>query len=141
MELVSRRPAFPFLRASLIGAYSGIIMQGALAMSAEPEFDWSEVWAIPIIVVVYGLIALPFVSLGLFLFGLPARRIFHSQRRHWWIGLVAGIAGGIAGKLVFYAIDQFLFFGLYRLWETGRFDLGVLYGAPTGIAWWWLNRR
>jgi hypothetical protein len=141
MDQVSRRPAFAFIGASLIGAYSGIVMQSVTAWSAEPRLDWSEAWAIPLIIAVYGLIALPFVSLGLLLFGLPAARVFHLKRGHWWIGLIAGIAGAIAGKAVFYAIDQLLFLGHYELWETGRSDLGVLYGAPTGVAWWWLKRR
>ncbi|GAA0748546.1 MULTISPECIES: hypothetical protein [Sphingomonas] len=137
MEKLSRRS---FLAASLIGAYSGIIMQCALAWSDEPQFKWSEAWAIPLIVAVYGFLALPFVSLGLLLFGVPAARALHAQRDQWWIGLVAGVVGAVAGKLVFYAIDHLLFFGYYRLWEVGRSDLGILYGVPTGLSWWWLQR-
>lgn len=127
--------------AALIGAYAGITLQGALAWSFDPHgLSWSEAWAIPLILAVYGLIALPFVAFGLAIFGIPAARLLHRWRDRPWMGAVAAISGALAGKLLFYGIAQLAFLGTYRLWAIEPVDLGLCYGMPTGLAWWWFAR-
>jgi hypothetical protein len=135
-------PLPPFLMAALIGAYAGILLQLVLAASfaglGAP--DWSEIWAIPILLFWYGLIALPFVSFGLAIFGIPAARLLHRWRRRPWMGVVAAISGALAGKLLFYGIAQLSFHGSYEFWTLEPVDLGLCYGIPTGLAWWWFKR-
>jgi hypothetical protein len=142
-----RDPAHPrrlpaFLSAALTGAYAGIALQCLLAWSSEPDgLDWSDAGAMVPIVAIYGLIALPFVALGLFVFGIPAARLLRRWRDRPWMGLVAAVCGTLAGKLAYHAIDRLLFFGAYRPWTIERVDLGLCYGVPAGLAWWWFNRR
>lgn len=134
-------PLPPFLTAGLIGAYAGIVLQSTIAWWAEwRDFDWSEAWQIPLLLAIYGLFALPFVCLGLAVFGIPAARLLHRWRARPWMGLVAAACGALAGKLAYYVIDHTLFFGVYRFW-TIEPDLGLCYGIPTGLAWWWCKRH
>ena len=42
---------------------------------------------------------------------------------------------------MFFIIDHVLFLGLYDLGKISLNDPGVIYGVPTGIAWWILHRR
>lgn len=95
---------------------------------------------VPLMIAVYGLGVLPFVSSGLFVFGLPAARLLHGQRQRWWMGIVAGLAGALAGKATFYAISELLLGGFYKPFDISLQDFGLLYGIPTGLAWWWLKR-
>ena len=124
----------------VIGAYAGVTLQ-MLAATSEGGFNFSEAWAIPIIILVYGLFALPFVALGLALFSLPATRLLRRSAERWWTGVIAALWGGVAGKLTCYAVDHLPFLGLYRIVELRIFDLGLIYGVPTGLAWWLLCRR
>ncbi len=141
------RPAHPrrlpaFLSAALTGAYAGIALQCLLAWSSEPNGpDWPDAGAMVLMLAIYGLIALPFVALGLLVFGIPAARLFHRWRGRAWMGLVAALCGALAGKLAYHAIDRLLFFGTYRPWAIEHVDLGLCYGVPAGLAWWWFNRR
>jgi hypothetical protein len=138
----AKRRLPPFLGASLIGAYSGIILQCLLAWSKEyNHLDWSEAWAIPIVIAIYGFIALPFVSLALLVFGVPAAWLLSSYRKELWVGVLSVVSGALFGKVVFFAIDHFLFVGFYNPWSVTITDMGVLYGLPTGLAWWWLRRE
>ncbi|HWU95971.1 MAG TPA: hypothetical protein VN029_10260 [Sphingomonas sp.] len=126
--------------AALIGAYVGIILQLGLAawFSGLPVPDWSEALEIPVLIFWYGLIALPFVSFGLAIFGIPAARLLHRWRHRPWMGIVAAISGALAGKLLFYGIAQLSFHGSHEFWA---FDpIGLCYGMPTGLAWWWFKR-
>lgn len=123
------------------GAYAGIILQ-ILATTLGTTIDPSEFWGmLPIVVLSYGLFALPFVALGLALFGLPVAGLLRRRARGWWVGVLAVVWGGLAGKLMFYAIDHLMFFGPYDPREVMLIDLGVIYGVPTGLAWWLFCRR
>ena len=125
---------------AIIGAYAGVALHIALAAWREP-FPVSEWRFVPLLAVFYGLLALPFVALGLAVFGLPATALLRPRANDWWVGLIAASWGTMAGKLTFFAIDHLLFFGLYDIGKVAFFDLGVIYGAPTGLAWWALFRR
>lgn len=127
------------LRAALMGSFAGITIQ-LLAMATSQPFDWSEIWALPVLLAFYALFALPFVCFGLLLFGMPLARLLHPCRGRLWVGLFAAIAGALGGKLLFLVVDHSLFFGRYQFWEFGWGDLGVFYGVPTGLAYWWVHR-
>ena len=124
----------------LIGAYAGLILQFLLASRGQPV-DPSELWVLPFGLAIYGLLAIPFVASGLIVFGLPLTPLLKKHARRWWVGLIAVIWGALAGKLHFYAIDHLLFFGYYEFAKIEILDMGVIYGVPTGIAWWLLYRR
>ena len=127
-------------KAGLVGAYTGMSLQGLIAWAGMAEFDRSEIWMIPVIIVICGTVAVPFVCLGLVIFGLPADRLLHRYRRRGWVGLVAVVSGAIAGKLFYLVVDRLLFFGLYEPLRSGVMDFGVLYGVPSGVAFWWFRR-
>ena len=124
----------------LVGAFGGITLQSLVALADQPP-PMSEWWAIPVIIVGYGLLAIPFVALGLAIFGLPVTRLLRSEAQSWWLGIVAAVWGAVAGKLMFYAIDHLIFMGFYDFREVALTDLGILYGVPTGLAWWAFYRR
>jgi hypothetical protein len=103
--------------------------------------DRSEFWAIPVLLLAYGALALPFVALGLAVFGLPATHLLRRRAQEWWVGLFAALWGAVAGKIAFYAMEQLMFFGGYDPWRITVYDLGIIYGVPTALAWWLLCRR
>lgn len=123
-----------------IGAYAGIIFQMAITTWSEPVVA-HELWAIPVVLVVYGLLAVPFVAVGLALLGLPVTVMLRRRARDRWVGALAAVWGCLAGKLTFFVVDHFLFFGLYDILKVSFLDVGVMYGLPTGLAWWTLKRR
>ncbi len=57
------------------------------------------------------------------------------------MGVVAALWGCAAGKLMFLMIDRVLFFSSYELMELSIKDMGIIFGLPTGLAWWVLYRR
>jgi hypothetical protein len=123
-----------------IGAYLGVTLQMVVTYWGKP-FDRTELWAIPVILLGYGTLAVPFVALGLTLFGLPATGLLRRLAQEWWVGVVAALWGAVAGKLMYFGIDHLMFFGSYNIIELRLLDLGVMYGLPTGFAWWTLHRR
>jgi hypothetical protein len=135
-----RRRTNAFVLSVLVGAFAGITLQSLVTLADEPP-PLAEWWAIPVIIFGYGILAVPFVALGLAIFGLPATRLLRSEAQSWWLGIVAAIWGAVAGKLMFYAIDHLIFMGFYDFGKVALTDLGVLYGVPTGLAWWAFRRR
>jgi hypothetical protein len=129
-----------FWASVFIGAYAGVSLQMAITFWGEPV-DPAERWTIPVLLIGYGLFAVPFVALGLALLGLPVARSLGRLPHHWWVGVIAALWSCVAGKLMFYAIDHLLFFGLYDITQVSLLDMGVIYGLPTGLAWWALHRR
>jgi len=129
-----------FWLSAVAGGYGGIFLQTAIVLLYEPV-DFSELWATPVIILVYGLIALPFTALGIALFGLPVANVLLSKAEKWWIGLVAILWGAASGKLMFWAVDHFLFMGFYQFWKIQLLDMGLIYGIPTALAFWLLLRR
>jgi hypothetical protein len=123
-----------------IGAYVGITLQMVVTNWVEPV-DPSELWAIPVLLLVYGILAVPFVAIGLALFGLPVTAMLRRKAKDWWMVAVAAIWGSLAGKFMYYAVDHLLFLGHYDILMVSFFDMGVIYGLPTGLAWWALYRR
>ncbi len=123
-----------------IGAYTGVTLQFLLASWYEP-IDFSELWAIPLILIIYGLFAVPFVALGLAIFGLPLTHLLYRSARKSWVGAIAILWSAVAGKLLFFAVDHLMFFGQYEIAKIQLLDMGIIYGLPTGVAWWLLRRR
>jgi len=88
------------------------------------------------------LASLPYVGLGLALFGLPATWLLRRYILKPWFGLIAAAWGGVAGSISYYWYDYASYGGTNELAElTGIQDIGPLYGVPTGVAWWLLCRR
>nr|WP_315049705.1 hypothetical protein [uncultured Brevundimonas sp.] len=96
---------------------------------------------VPLLLLAVSAVALPFVAAGLIVFGLPATLALRRHAMAPWIALVAALWGAIAGKIVFALINNLLFFGLNNPPVFSLNDIGVFYGAPTGVAWWWLQSR
>ena len=140
MDGGSGRYGRAFALSVLIGAYLGILTQMLVTLWGEP-IQRSDLWALPVILLVYGLLALPFVALGLALFGLPATLLLRRRAQEWWIGPIAALWGAMAGKLTFYVMDQQVFLGAYDVWKVSIYDGGIIYGVPTALAWWLLYRR
>lgn len=124
----------------LIGAFGGISLH-LLVTALDAPIDVSELWAVPVLILVYGLFALPFVAVGLALFGLPVTALLRGRAQAWWVGLIAALWGTVAGKLMFYVIDSVLFFGSYKFLHISLTDLGIIFGVPTASAWWLLHCR
>ena len=141
IDFVQRLKVHPFRNTVWIGAYCGVSLQMLTASATETRFLWNELWALPAVLAAYGLTAMPFVAIGLAVFGLPATAFLKPYRNRVWVGLVAVIWGAITGKLFYLGIDQLIFFGYYEFSSPSLSDLGLLYGMPTGVAWWWLKRE
>ena len=124
----------------LVGAYAGVILNMLIAMASD-GFPWQDLWSVPIIIFFYGLISAPFVAIGLAIFGIPAAHLLDRFSGRWWVGCVAILLGGLAGKILFFAVDHAIFFGYYDIRKIELRDFGILYGAPSGFAWWAFNRR
>ena len=130
-----------FLLSVAVGSFSGVALGLVLASLAYPAQAAQELWAIPLLVLVYGGLAFPFVTIGLAIFGLPMTALL---REHWdkpWAGIVALLWGAVAGKMMWLAVDSLLFLGVYKITNISADDPGVLYGVPTAIAWWLLRRK
>ena len=123
-----------------VGGFAGVTLQLIMTTWREPV-DASKLWVIPAIILAYGSFALPFVAVGLAIFGLPAAGLLRRNAQDWWVGLIAASWGAIAGKLMFYAIDHLIFFGFYDIRKVSLLDMGLIYGVPTGLAWWGFYRR
>lgn len=129
-----------FWRSAITGAFFGTVLQILLAVWGEPV-DKSEWWGLPLIILAYSLFAVPFVALGLAVFALPVTRMFRGYEREWWIIILAVTWGGAAGKVMFFAIDHIMFFGYYDIYKIELHDIGVIFGTPTGLSWWFFYRR
>ncbi|WP_458093506.1 hypothetical protein [Roseomonas sp. WA12] len=132
------RTSHAFWLSSMAGAYAGITVQSLFKMGGVP---FAELWIIPALILGYGTLSIPFVALGLLVFGLPLTPLLRRYADRWWVGVLALLWGALAGRIVFYAIDHGLFSGHYRLGSLRVFDMGIIYGVPTALAWWLLQCR
>ncbi len=89
----------------------------------------------------YGIFALPFVGLGILLFGVPIRTAIGAQIREKWGAAIALLWGGIAGKLTFFAMQELLFSGGGMLLHASWNDFGIIFGTVSGAAYWYFARR
>lgn len=129
-----------FWRSAFTGALFGTVLQILLAVWGEPV-DKLELWGLPLIILAYSLFAVPFVALGLAVFALPVTPLLRGYEREWWVLILAATLGGAAGKAMFFAIDHVMFFGYYDISKIDLHDIGVIFGTPTGLAWWFFYRR
>lgn len=116
----------------LTGAFAGTAL---LTLQAVDRSSLSELWAIPVIIVAYSVFALPIVALGLVVFGLPVTALLKSKLDEWWVWAIAALWGALSGKLMLWLM------GSYNIASDSVVDIGVLYGLPTGLAWWSFYRR
>lgn len=67
-----------------IGAYVGFTL--SLVVGSWQELvrpDPSELWTLPWLIFVYGLFAVPFVAVGLGVFGLPVTALLRRRANEW----------------------------------------------------------
>lgn len=55
--------------------------------------------------------------------------------------VLAFLAGGLAGRVMYHLVDHVVFFGFDELWSWRLADYGLLIGAPTGLIWFFRARR
>jgi len=128
-----------FLQAVLIGACSGPTLM-LIPAFWHRGIVLSEAWRMLLVIPMIGLIAVPFVAIGLALFGLPLTWLLRKQAQKRWVGALAAGWSAFSGMLLFYAIDRLLLdFGQPGDVRFG--SVGAIFGLPTGLAWWLLERR
>lgn len=124
-----------FGSSALLGSVAGAIITAAASGLPNTSAEW--IGAL-IIVILVTLFALPFVAVGLAIFGLPAMMLLSANARRWWVGVLAVGWGAIAGKLMFSGVDRMLRF---NGWFLGVSEPGIVFGVPTALAGWLMMRR
>ncbi|NML95223.1 hypothetical protein [Novosphingobium olei] len=91
----------PLVKGAIFGSYAGCLILIAsieLREGVWPDF-LPELWALPIILLIYGGIASIFAAFGLIVFGMPIALVFGRRATAWpFLPLVIGWAG-LAGHL------------------------------------------
>ena len=87
------------------------------------------------------LLSLPYVGVGLTLFGLPVTWWLHRYVRKPWFGLLAAGWGGVAGSVTYHWFNRGRSGEDELGWIAGIQYIGALYGVITGLAWWLIYRR
>lgn len=132
-----------YLKSVAVGSFGGICLQLLISVWLDPPpiENAFEFLLLPYLIFTYGLVAMPFVAIGLGVFGIPARRLLHRKANSWWLGWLALALGAIAGKLIFYGIDHTIFSGSYSLLALDPLDIGPIYGTVTAVAFWHYSKR
>ena len=128
-----------FIKASLVGAFAPLSVWTVYVFIAGG--DWSEAWSLPVLIIAYGVLQLPFVALGLAIFGLPARIILRRVELSPLVAPVAFLWGAVAGKLAFAALKRAMGFGYAPIASLSFADPGIWIGGTTGLAYWWVEHR
>jgi hypothetical protein len=133
-----RQSGIALLLSILIGALCGVL----IILLSDPPTRIDEIPGFFIILFWATVFSLPYVGMGLILLGLPATWLLHRYLLEPWFGLIAATWGGVAGSLVYYWYNSVQRGGSNELAElTGIQQLGLVYGVPTGLAWWLFYRR
>lgn len=133
--LAWRRQAQPFGLAVLLGSVAGATIVAASIFGLPDSGEWIGAVLVTALV---ALMALPFVALGLGIFGVPLTTLLDRRAYRWWGGTIAVLLGAIVGKLMFLVMDT-----LFRFngWFPGVSEPGIAFGAPTAFAWWLIMRN
>lgn len=136
-------PLGAIAKAAVMGAYFGTAIE--LATIALIEFRsgeelWADFWSVPLLILAYGTLAIPFTALGLCCFGLPLGRLLRPLLSYRWSAVIAAIAGALCGQ-VFWWLFAGLLWG--RVTQSSFWDaaIGAAWGLPTGFAYWFFERR
>ncbi len=124
-----------FALSAMLGSVAGAIITAAIAFGLPETKAWLGVL---IAVILITFLALPFVALGLAIFGIPAMMLLSGNAHRWWVGVLAIVWGGGAGKLMFLGLDSLLKF---NGWFLGVSEPGIAFGVPTALASWLMMRR
>ncbi|WP_338663633.1 hypothetical protein VQH23_00390 [Pararoseomonas sp. SCSIO 73927] len=127
--------------AALIGAYGGTLLHTlwSLLRPGTPA-EAQDLLLLPPVVLGLGSLALPFVLVGLLVFGLPLLPALRPNAHRPWVGVVAVLWGAAAGKLLFAAAEVLMMSRDFDPLRLGSPDMGLCYGASAALAWWWLER-
>lgn len=102
----------------------------------------SELWAVPVTIIVYGtIVGFPIAFAGLLMLGLPLALTLGRWADRPWMPFMAFFGGALAGRVTYHLVDHAIFFGIDHLWSWRLADYGVLIGAPTGFIWFLFARR
>lgn len=129
-----------FIRSVLAGAYAGITIQSAVVYALNP-IPLQDLWILPVLIIVYGMISVPFVAAGLAVFGLPLTQPLRRYADHWWVAIIAALWGAVSGEIVYTFIDNVIFGANWQFGTISPQSLGPIYGVPTALAWWVFRRR
>lgn len=118
---------------------SALWIVGSVAFAFVVAGSPAELWAIPVLILVYWVVSWPFFAFGIVIGGLPLAWLF--QRWGWWWGwaAIAPIVGTIAGSQLLNAIA----IGDTAAWTSpgAFFSLaGLATGSPAGLIFWWYAR-
>lgn len=90
-------------------------------------------------IIIYGSFGLPFVTVGLTIFGIPAASIFKGCADKWWVTVIAILSGAFFGRLMYLAVC--LYFGASFALNSPELDLGTIFGVSSAVAWLVIYRR
>jgi hypothetical protein len=136
MNLAIRRVAV-FLLSAVSGAVCGTLIV---------IFSWGEPLRVedlsfyPMALFWGAFLSFPYVGAGLALLGLPVTWLLHRHAERPWFGLLAAIWGGVAGYVTHLLFNRGRTGEDELGWIAGIEHIGVIYGVPTGLAWWLLYR-
>jgi hypothetical protein len=119
---------------ALLGSLAGATITAFAVFGLEAK-AWLGALTVVFLVTI---LALPFVALGLAIFGLPAMMLLSRSAHRWWVGALAIVWGAGAGKLMFLGLDSLLKF---NGWFLGVSEPGIAFGVPTALASWVFMRR
>jgi hypothetical protein len=126
--------------AALFGSWTGMAAFGAVSFWQDPPKP-SELWSVPLVVVVYGTIfGFPLALLGLAAVGLPLALMLRNWAERAWMPVIAVTVGALGGRFLYYAVDHTVFFGVddFTHWID---NYGFLIGTTTSYFWLVFARR
>lgn len=127
-----------FLLSAVVGALSGVVL--IILLWNDPV--GAEHASFYLVALFWGtLLSIPYVAAGLAAFGLPVTWWLDRHVRSPWFGLLAAVWGGAAGLITHHLFNQGRTGEDALGWLAGIEHLGIVYGVPTGIAWWLLYAR
>lgn len=130
----------PIIMGAIFGSYLGLLLWSVVLVVRDAMPD-GPVWALPLLMLVYGAFIVPVSAMGLLIFGLPAARAVEGEFRAPWLPLAALLMGAIAGNIVASGISLI---AQGRWFPPGGLDPlgpGSLVGAATGLCFWWFERQ
>ena len=137
MSLALRR-----LAAFLLSATAGAFCSVSLIVLSWGEPVTGETLSFYGVALFWGtLLSLPYVIVGLALFGLPVTWWLHRHARKLWFGVFAAGWGAVAGSATYNWFNRGRSGEDELGWLAGIEHLGAVYGVTTGLAWWLIYRR
>ncbi|MCJ2183603.1 hypothetical protein MTR62_13010 [Novosphingobium sp. 1949] len=126
-------------KSALVGAFSGTCLALAVIVSIDGGWTVSEAWSIPIILVMYSVMAAPFTGVGLCVFGLPLAMTLRPLLRYRWSAVLALALGALGGQ-IFFDIVVNLLWGHLSFTIFSRPSIGMAWGTTSALSYWYFER-